>query len=82
MVNRDQPVGCKASTEVGNVELLGHVCRWKEREEKLAKRGKTCRLQSQNWVDYGGPLGVGTVKREEKGSSGNDRWAGGPKRGR
>ena len=34
MVNRNQPVGCKASTEVGNVEPLGHVCRQKEREEE------------------------------------------------
>ena len=33
-INRNQPVGCKASTEVGNVEPLGHVCRQKEREEK------------------------------------------------
>ena len=33
-VNRNQPVGCKASTEVGNVGPLGHVCRRKEREEK------------------------------------------------
>ena len=28
--------------------------------------GKTCRLRSQNGVDYGGPLGAGTTKREEK----------------
>ena len=81
-VNRNQLVGCKVSTEVGNVEPLGHVCRRKEREEKLAKRGKTCRLQSQNGVDYGGPLGAGTIKQEEKGSSGNGRWAGEPERGR
>ena len=82
MVNRNQPVGCKASTEVCNVEPLGHVCRRKEREEKRAKRWKTCRLQSQNGVDYGGPLGAGTIKQEEKGSSGNGRWAGEPERGR
>ena len=55
---------CKASAEVGNVEPLGHICRWKETEEKLAKRGKTCRLPSQNGVDYGGPLGA--IKQEEK----------------
>ena len=34
MVNRNQPVGCKARTEVGHVEPLGHVCRQKEREEE------------------------------------------------
>ena len=81
-VNRNQPVDCKASAEVGNVEPLGHICRWKETEEKLAKRGKTCRLPSQNGVDYGGPLGAGTIKQEEKGSSGNGRLAGEPERGR
>ena len=41
-----------------------------EREEKIAKRGKTCWLQSQNGIDYGGPLGAGTVKQEEKGQAG------------
>ena len=53
-----------------------------EKEEKCAKREKTCRLQSQNGVDYGGPLGAGTMKQEDKGSSGNGRWAGKPERGR
>ena len=81
-VDRNQPVGCKASTEVCNVEPLGHVCCRKEREEILAEREKTCRLQSQNGVDYGGPLRAGTVKEEEKGSSGNGRWDGEPERGR
>ena len=61
-------MGCKASTKVCNVEPLGHVCRRKEREEILVKRGKTCRLESQDGVDYGGPLGAGTIKQEEKGS--------------
>ena len=41
-----------------------------------------CRLQRQNGVDYRGPLGAGTIKQEEKGSSGNGRWAGEPERGR
>ena len=62
-------MGCKASTEVGNVGPLGHVCRRKEREEKRTKRGKTCWLQSQNGVDYGGPLGAGTVKQEKRGQA-------------
>ena len=53
-----------------------------EKEENLSKRGKTCRLQSQNGVDYGGLLGAGTIKQEEKGSCGNCRWAGEPERGR
>ena len=53
-----------------------------EKEAKRAKRGKTCRLQSQNGVDYGGPLGAGTIKQEKKGSIGNGRWAGEPERGR
>ena len=52
-----------------------------EKEENLSKRGKTCRLQSQNGVDYGGPLGAGTINQEEKRSSGNDRWPGEPERG-
>ena len=47
-INRNQPVGCKASTDVGIVGPLGHVCRRNEREEKFSKRRKTCRLQSQN----------------------------------
>ena len=64
-------MGWKASTEVGNVEPLGVPL--EEKEEKCAKRGKTCRLRSQNGVDYGGPLGAGTIKQEEKGSSGNGR---------
>ena len=75
----NQPVGCKASTEVGNVEPLGHVCHRKEREEKWAKRGKTCRLQSPGRLRE--TLGAGTVKQEEKGSSRNGRWAGEPERG-
>ena len=39
----------------------------RKNEEKLAKRGKACWLQNQNGVDYGGPLGAGTIKQEEKG---------------
>ena len=42
---------------------------------------KTCRLQSRNGIDYGVPLGAGTIKQEEKRSSGNGRWAGEPERG-
>ena len=61
---------------------LGHVCRWKKQKQKCAKRGKTCRLQSQNAVDCGRPLGAGTIKQKDKGSSGNGRWAGEPERGR
>ena len=38
MVNRNQPAGCKASTEVGNVEPLGHVCRWKKKKKKNEPR--------------------------------------------
>ena len=85
-VNRNQLVGCKASAQVGNVEPLGAFMpleeEEKKKEKKIAKRGKTCRLQSQNGVDYGGPLGAGTTKQEEKGSSGNGRWAGEPERAR
>ena len=33
-------------------------------------------------VDYEGPLGADTIKQGEKGSSGNDRWAGEPERSR
>ena len=33
-VNRNQPVGCTAITEVGNVQPLGHVCRWKKKKKK------------------------------------------------
>ena len=47
-----------------------------EKGEKCAKRAKTCRLRSQDGVDYGGPLGAGTIKQEEKESSGNGRWGG------
>ena len=80
--HQERTCGCKASTEVGNVGPLGHVCRRKKREEKLTKRRKTCWLQSQNGVDCGGPLGAGTIKQEEKRSSGNGRWAGEPERDR
>ena len=53
-----------------------------DKGEKCAKRGKTCRLRSHNGVDYGGPLRTGTIKQEEKGSSGNGRWAREPERAR
>ena len=51
-------MGYKASTEVGNVGPLGHVCRRKEREEK-----------KRMGVDYGGSLGAGTIKQEERGQA-------------
>ena len=43
------------------------------KKEKInEQRGrKAFRLQSQNRVEYGGPLRAGTVKQEEKRSSGN-----------
>ena len=40
MVNRNEPVGCKASTEVGNVEPLGLVCRWKKNNKNEPERGR------------------------------------------
>ena len=42
--------------------------------------GKTCRLRSQNGVDYGGPLGQVQSSKKKRGSSGNGRWAGEPER--
>ena len=33
-------MGCKASTEVGNVEPLGLVCRWKKRKKKMSHDGE------------------------------------------
>ena len=36
-VNKNQPVGCTASTEVGTVEPLGHVCRRKIKEKNAPR---------------------------------------------
>ena len=44
-----------------------------EKEEKGAKKEKTCRLQSQNGVDYGDPWGQiqsGKKKRSQAGTAG------------
>ena len=41
----------------------------------LYAAGRKTTKMSQSGVDYGGPLGEGTIKQEERGSSGNGRWA-------
>ena len=49
-VNRIQPVGCTASTEVGNVEPLGHVCRWKKKKknEPRKRRPVGCEARAES----------------------------------
>ena len=81
-VNRNQPVGCKASTEVGNVGPLGHVCRGMKEKKNEPRGGRPVGCKARTGVDHGGPLGAGTIKQQERGSNGNDRWAGEPERGR
>ena len=48
----------------------------------MSQEGKDLSAAKPERVGYAGPLGAGTVKQEEKGSSGNGRWAGDPERGR
>ena len=82
MVNRNQPAGCKASTEVGNVEPLGMYAAGKK-EKKNEPRGERpvgCKAGTE--VDDGGPAGAGTIKQEKRISRKNGRWAGEPARGR
>ena len=72
MVNRNQPVGCKASTEVGNVERLGHVCRQKERrmsqerEDLSAAKPERGRLRGT----LGGRYNQARRKRGQAGTAG------------
>ena len=80
MVNRNQPVGCKTSTEVGNVEPLGHVCRWKKKKKNEPREGRPVGCQAGTGSTTGDPWGQSSKKK--RGSSGNGRWAGEPERGR
>ena len=48
----------------------------------MSQEGKDLSAAKPERVGYAGPLGAGTVKQEEKGSSGNGRRAGEPERGR
>ena len=51
-------MGCKASTEVGNVEPLGHVCRWKKKKKKHEPReGRPVGGEARTGSTTGDPWG-------------------------
>ena len=54
-VNRNQPVGCKASTEVCNVEPLGHVCRWKKKKKNEPREGRPVGCEARTGSTTGDP---------------------------
>ena len=82
MVNRNQPVGCKASTEVGNVGPLGHVCRRKKKKKNEPREGRPVGCEARTGSTTGDPWGQVQSSKKKRGSSGNGRWAGEPERGR
>ena len=53
----------------------------KKRRKKSQEGERPVGCKARTGVDYGGPLGAGTVKQKERGSNGNGRWAGEPVRG-
>ena len=75
-------MGCEASTEVGNVEPLGHVCRWKKQHKNEPREGRPASYKTRTGSTTGDPWGQVQPCKKKRGSSGNGRWAGGPERRR
>ena len=75
-------MGCEASTEVGNVEPLGHVCRWKKQHKNEPREGRPASYKTRTGSTTGDPWGQVQPNKKKRGSSGNGRWAGEPERGR
>ena len=73
MVNRNQPVGCKASTEVSNVEPVGHVCRWKKKKKNEPRWGRPVDCEVRTGSTRGDPWGQvqsSKKKRVQAGTAG------------
>ena len=65
MVNRNQPVLSKASTEVGNVEPLGHVCRWKKKKTNEPREGRLVGCKARTGSTTGDPwVQVQSIKKK------------------
>ena len=81
-MNRNQPVGCKANTEVRNVEPLVHVCRRKKNKKNMSPEREDLSAAKPERGRLRGTLGDRFHQARRKGSSGYDRCAGAPERGK
>ena len=69
-VNRNQGLGCKASTEVGNVGVLEHVRRRKEEKKNKPRRGRPVRCKAITESTTGGPWGQVQSSKKKRGQAG------------
>ena len=77
MVNRNQPVGCKASTEVGNVgDLWGMYAAGKKEEinEPRGERPVGCKARTGSTT--GDPWGQVQSSKKKRGQAGTAGWLG------
>ena len=71
-VNRNQPVGSEASTKVGNVQPLGHVCRWKKKKENAPREGRPLGCKARTGSTTGDPWGQVQSSKKTTGQAGTD----------
>ena len=70
MVNTNQPVGCKASTEVCNVEPLGHVCHWKKEKKNEPREVRPVCCEARTGSTTGDPWGQEQSRKKKRGQAG------------
>ena len=75
-------MGCKASTEVGNVEPWGMYAVGKKEKKNEPRWGRPVGCEARTGSTTGDPWGRYNQARKKRGSSGNGRWAGEPEQGR